>query len=173
VVAVAGGRVFSASLGGLYAYPASGCGRPSCTAAWADRIYAEFPFGIHLGGVDAHQLFVTYTESTGNGATSYIKRLSATTGATQWSATVDGPGGDPIRGGSTVWLREGCIDRVQGITATCILGFAASGTGHRPLLKLTLPSSRNSASGGLAISGGTLVDLDWYAYVTGYRVPGT
>jgi outer membrane protein assembly factor BamB len=165
---VAGGRVFSSTSVGLAAVNAAGCGRSTCPVLWSRQYWGEPGYPVQIGGVDGSTLFITYS----SGTRSFLERLSAATGAQQWSVPLaDKSLQPPVRAGSTVWLRKGCVS--GGVTTICLMAFPATGTSTRPLLTVALPQSRHSAVGGLAVSGGTVIDLDWPRYITGYRVPGT
>lgn len=170
---VAGGRVFSLRHGTLHAVNAAGCGRTTCPALWSKK----FPVGrdgdIALGGADAGSVFVSYQKLL-SGSRYYdgvLVRLSAATGAQQWTRTVGAYVGPPVRGGDAVWVINSYIG-ADGRAHGRILGFPATGTRTTSLRNIAIEQSGSPQS--LSIGGGTLLHrMHIPDELVGYRVSGT
>ncbi len=169
---IAGSRVLSAVHDGVVAVAASGCGRPTCSALWRSRVPEVFHAPL-LGGADASTAFLTYTRarSTG-GLVGVLARFSVATGTVQWMASAGTWLSEPVRAGGTVWLRNEHRPG-GGSEAYRLLAWSATGSGTSPLRSVALPADRQGVTGGLAVSGGTVVTTTWPRYLDGFRVPGT
>jgi hypothetical protein len=172
VPVVAGGRVFGLYGDAVVAFPAAGCGRPSCPATWT-RAFGDVFNSLTISGADASTLFVTYTRSVPNGRAGALLRLSASTGAVQWSVTSGLSMNGLVRGGGAVWLFDEYVSP-SGSVAMRILGFSATATGAAPLRTLAVPTDEYGFPMTLAVAGGTLFHQTWrQGRLVGYRVAGT
>lgn len=160
---VAGGRVFSALLGGVVADAAGGCGRARCRSLWT-RNFGDVTFNyVALGAASSTSLYAAYTVDGASGRYGRLQRLSAATGAVQWTGSAGVYPGQPVRAGDTVWTVD------NGAT---LYGFSVNATSRTPLVRRTEPGGHGVAQG-TAIAGGTLVIQIWPSTLVGYRIPGT
>jgi outer membrane protein assembly factor BamB len=163
---VAGGRVFTGNHGGITAFDADGCGRRTCSPLWSRRLgFLAYP--AQVGGASGTMLFATYREDeTGNG---YISRLSATSGAVTWTASLGRGGGPAARGGSTVWATASLVQPDGSVTCGT-MGFSAFAKVTAPL---TFLDDSSCGQRGVAVAGGTVLLQQWIGPLLAYRVPGT
>lgn len=172
---VAGNRVFAESGLAVVALSAAGCGRTTCSALWTK----PFPSGtadLTLGPADGSTLFVTYRRSVPRNAygdvyAGVLARLSATTGAQQWTTTAGDYVTPAVRGGNVVWVVNE-YRTAAGSIAYRILGFAATGTSTAAVANI--PSAQRGFPQTLTIGGGTLFNqTNVPQRLLAYRVPGT
>jgi hypothetical protein len=172
---VAGGRVFSSTGYSLVAVNAAGCGKATCPALWTK----SFPSGtndLSLGGADASTLFVTYRKAVpttpyGDRYAGVIARLSAATGAQQWTTTLGDYFTPAVRGGNMVWVINESRN-TAGVLSYRILGFTATGTQTTALA--SIPAPQRGFPQTLTIGGGTLFNKTNVPQVlAAYRVSGT
>jgi hypothetical protein len=148
------------------AFPAGGCGRPSCTPLWRTALPNAPEHAI--GGADAHTLFVTVHPMK----VGYLARLSAVTGEIQWTASIGTYMTGLVRGGNTIWLYAEY--REHGYDHNHILGFSTTATTRQPLRTITLADTNYEwFPQQLAITGGTLFEQPNGPQLVGYRIPGT
>lgn len=167
---VAGGRVFAIH-GGVVALDAAGCGRATCPALWQKRLPAAPNGQFDLGAADANTVFVSYqkavgTSPNGGDVVGVLTRLSATTGAQQWTTSLGLYNTPPVRGGNVIWVVNGYYE--SGAAGFRIVGFAATGTRTTPLRVITAPQYGFPQS--LAVGGGTLFDQTNVEPLVAYRV---
>jgi hypothetical protein len=102
-----------------------------------------------------------------------VVRLSAATGAVQWSASIGRATLGLVRGGGMIWLFNEYVDGGGGLAGR-IVGFSASATGSAPGRIINLPQDEWGFPMNLSLAGGTLFHQTWVrGYLVGYRVPGT
>jgi outer membrane protein assembly factor BamB len=164
---VAGGRVFVTGSGVVQALPAAGCGKATCAPSWTTPFPVLNPNTLEVAGADASTLFVTYSDGTG-----VVTRLSASTGARQWSATVGRYATGLVRGGDMVWLNNEYAD-ASGAVAQRIVGFSATATGSVPLRTIPLTADLAGFPQTLGVAAGTLFQQVNGRALVGYRVAPT
>jgi outer membrane protein assembly factor BamB len=167
---VAGGRVFTTSFSEVIAVNAAGCGRSTCPALWTRAIPDVLQWSLEIGGADAQTLFAVYTA----GSTGRMVRLSAASGAVQWSAAIgEGVTGVPARGADVVWV----LSYVHTWTAAGDLyrlqAFPATGSSTRALRTLNLPAGLGNSDMDIAVASRTVFVQAWPQTLTAYRIPGT
>ena len=97
-----------------------------------------------------------------------LTRLSAATGAQQWTRTLGHHFTPTVRGGDVVWVVNEYRAAGGSIRAR-ILGFAATGT--RTASLRNLPAEQTGSPQSMAIGGGTLLDQTHIpGTLIGYRV---
>jgi outer membrane protein assembly factor BamB len=172
---LAGGRVFSTNGRSLVAVNAAGCGKATCPALWTKSFSSDA--GVELGAADASTLVVAYRKtvaqnSYGDTQAGVVARLSATSGAQQWSASVGTYLSPPVRGGGVMWTVNE-YRTSAGVLSYRILGFTATGTGTAALAYI--PGPQRGFPQTLAVGGGTVFDQTngGSPGLVGYRVPGT
>jgi outer membrane protein assembly factor BamB len=171
---VAGSRVFARSGNSVVAVAAAGCGRATCPVVWT----RSFPSGsdVTLGAADGSTLFVTYRKPVpanrhGDTRAGVIARLSAATGAQQWTTTVGSYSTPVVRGGSVVWVVNE-YRASSGALGHRILGFSATGT--RTSALASIPAQQRGFPQTLTVGGGTLFNkTNVPQSLVAYRVPGT
>lgn len=164
---LAGGRVFVTGNGVVRAFPAAGCGQATCAASWTAGFPGLDPNTLELGGADASTLFVTYSNGSG-----VVTRLSATTGARQWSTTVGRYATGLVRGGDTIWLNNEYVE-ASGAVGQRIVGFSTAATGSTPLRTIPLTSNLAGFPQTLGVAAGTLFQQLNAGLLVGYRVAAT
>jgi hypothetical protein len=109
-------------------------------------------------------VFVTATVFTPSFYAGKLLRLSASTGAVQWSSTTAPFLNYPVRVANTVWVIA---------NGDTLLGWSASATQAAPLRSLKEAVDAQGIVQGIAGASGTLMVQKWPDLLTGYRVPGT
>jgi len=151
---VAGGRVFATSFGTVHAMDADGCGKATCPALWSKRLPTTSG-DIVLGAADARSVFVSHQKPAADGPAGVLTRLSAGSGAQQWSRTLGQQFSPAVRGGDVVWVINP-YRAADGSPEARILGFTATGT--RTASLRNLPAEQSGSPQSLAIGGGTLLN---------------
>lgn len=164
---VAGGRVFVTGNGAVRAYSAAGCGQATCAPSWTAAFPALGLNTLEVGGADASTLFVTYSNGSG-----VVTRLSASTGARQWSATVGLYATGLVRGGDMIWFNNDHVGP-SGAVDQRIVGFATTATGQTPVRTIPLTSNLAGYPQTLGVAAGTLFQQLNAGILVGYRVAAT
>jgi hypothetical protein len=164
---VTGGRVYAATSVGVLAVSAGGCGGPTCRVLWSKAL-GTLAYPPQIGGANGTTLFATFTR-TAPSAAAVVARLSASTGAVQWSATTGLSFDQPVRAGNVLWVRNWY--RQGDVTEYRLLAYGASTTGTKPLR--SIPGAGRSIGGGVAVAGGTVIVQLWPGTLAGFRAPGT
>jgi hypothetical protein len=100
-----------------------------------------------------------------------ITRLSAATGAQQWTTTLGDYSTPAVRGGNVVWVVNE-YRTSAGVLSYRILGFSATGTSTSALV--SIPARQRGFPQTLAVGGGTLFNkTNVPQSLVAYRVPGT
>jgi hypothetical protein len=165
---VAAGRVFAVADGGVVASSTAGCGRSSCTATWTAPFPLDGRSAPTVSGADGDSLFVA-SNGAGEGT---ITRLSAATGARQWSTSVGRFVAGLVRGGDAIWAVNEYV-LPSGVVSARLVAFAATATGSAPLTTLALPADRQGFPQQLAVAAGTLFQQPNGRPLVGYRVGAT
>lgn len=166
---VAGGRVFVPTRTGVAAAAAGGCGAPVCPLLW-QRALGQPYLPPQLGGADGSTLFAAYFVPGGSEGIGHLTRLSAATGAVQWSATAGITFDRPARAGNVVFVRNWYRD-ASGLAGYRLLAYSAAATG--PGYLRAIPKAGDGDGGGVAVAGGSVLVKVWSGPLIGYRVPGT
>jgi hypothetical protein len=170
---VAGGRVFSIVFSTLVTVNAAGCGKATCPALW-QKTFPVAPFRtLNLGASDADTVFVSYQKAlpanqNGDNYAGVITRLSAATGAQQWTTSIGDYNTPPVRGGNVIWVVNEYRDNSFTGIGDRILAFAATGTRRTPLR--SIPAPQHGFPQSLAVGGGTVFDQTNVYPLVGYRV---
>jgi hypothetical protein len=158
----------------LIAVNAAGCGKTACPALWQKTFPARSPRYIEVGAADATSVFVTYQRETPDGSGYYpgvITRLSASTGAQQWTTTIGTYDSAPVRGGDVIWVVNEYRDATSfGGISDRILAFAATGSRTTPLR--SIPAPQRGFPQSLSAGGGAVFDQTNVSPLVAYRVPG-
>lgn len=102
---VADGHVYLSEGAEIQAYSADGCGRVTCGPAW-DTVLPGNPSNVLIGAAGNGRVFAGWRDETGaSNWPSYLRSLSATSGAATWTAKTRGSGLPPVRAGNLVWLQ--------------------------------------------------------------------
>ena len=171
---LAGGRVFTADPTGVVAaWPASGCGASMCKPLWRTTVTEQALEDLEVGSADASHVFVELTtyRSGGPGFDGHVLRLSAKTGAEQWSVTAGQDTHGLISGGGVIWLRDearNSRDQLQ----DRILAYATTATGSKPLTTIVLSQDDGGFPQGLAVASGTLFEQTARNGLIGFRAKG-
>jgi len=158
---VAGGRVFGTEYGKVVAFPAGGCGRATCTPLWSTVTDPTGSTQPTLAGADGTTLFATW------GA--HVMRLSAATGAIQWSTLVGSYVAGLVRAADAIWFNDEYV-RADGTVDQRIAAFSAQATGDQPLRFIPLSRDRVGFPQQLAVAAGTLFQQTNGGSLAGYRV---
>lgn len=177
---IAAGRVFvtDSNATTAQAFTLAGCRHSTCPPIWATSSYYPHTTGpVIMSTAGPSSVYATYTTSDNppdacdNRRQARIDRLSATTGATEWTVTSGLFADRPVRGGDTTWVST------EYVSSTCevlprIQAFTATGASTTPLTTIDL-TAREGSQDNLAVTGGTLLQQDRVDPLIGYRVPGT
>jgi outer membrane protein assembly factor BamB len=166
---VAGGRVFAPTPTGVAAAAAGGCGAPVCPLLWR-RVLGQLNYPAQLGGADGSTLFAAYLVPGGSEGIGHLTRLSAVTGAVQWSATAGNTFDRPARAGNVIFVRN-WYRNAQNLAGYRLLAYSATATG--PGYLRAIPNAGAGDGGGVAVAGGSVLVKVWSGPLIGYRVPGT
>jgi|tagenome__1003787_1003787.scaffolds.fasta_scaffold20942427_3 outer membrane protein assembly factor BamB len=170
---IAGGRVFSTTGTAVTAAAAGGCGHSTCSALWTREIADLSPNSLTVGGASSGSLFAGYRDAGDRGR---ILRLSAATGAVQWSATTGSSlVSVPVRGADAIWAVS--PSRTCAPTGGCtwtyrLQAFPATGTSARPLRTIVLPEGVGNAYLDVAVAAGAVLVQSSTGDLLAYRVPG-
>lgn len=162
---VAGGRVITTVSGQVSASATAGCGQASCAALWTTTFPAPGGYAPVVSGADGSTLFVT--SNTGSEGT--VTRLSASTGARQWSAVVGRYVAGLVRGADVVWAVNE-YTTAAGQSAARLVAFSTAAATSAPLATLALPADRSGFPQQLAVAAGTLFQQPNGRPLVGYRV---
>lgn len=160
-VAAGGGHVFVAGTQ-VEAFTENGCGKSTCTPVWINRVGnpSDVVGGglMTVGAVTSTTIAVSAALYT-TPMSSVLASLSATTGATRWTAkTASGGNAFPIQGGNLIWAQVGLS--VEAFPVNCA---------KVCLPTATIADSAQAEFGGLSVGDGSLFIQDWAQELDVYR----
>lgn len=159
-VAAGGGHVYVAGTQ-IEAFTENGCGKSTCTPVWINRVGNPPTVGgglMVVGAVTSTTLAV-YAALYTTPASFVLASLSATTGATRWTAKANSsPVAFPIQGGNVIWQQIG--EKIEAFPINCAKVCLPAAT-------IADPNATDIV--GLSVSDGSLFIQSWSQELDVYR----